>query len=653
VQPVLDKYCSGCHNGQEGRPNLVDATIIQTSGGISPLPKSYLELHPFVRRNGPEGDYHTLTSLEFHADTNRLIQMLRKGHHNVQLDAEGWDRLITWIDLNVPAYGTYHEISPIPGNFEKHRYEAKKKYAGVEEDIEAIPLVPAARPQFVQPEPEAPRPARLALAGWPFSAAEVRRMQHDLSDTVLRVDLGHGVETVFRWIPAGQFVMGDVNGEKDEFPTTAVKIDRPFWMTETEVSLEQYQQFDPNHRNGYCDLHYKDQVKPGYLMDSPQKPVIRVSWHQAMAFCEWLSARTGRPMTLPTEAQWEWACRAGTDTPMFYGDLDSDFSRYANLADATIKQLAVVGVDPQPISNPDRFWDFVPKDERFNDGVLHLADCGKYEANAWGLRDLIGNVAEWTPELLEGFAIAHQGLVTIRSEKIVCRATPKGAEKVALVTLGGAGHEPALSGFVGKGMLDYSVVGDIFAAPGPPKVLEALRLSKRPAGTLFVVLNHAGDVLSANMAMEMANKEGIRYQMLLTHEDIAPGADAPAENRRGLVGCIPLYKIAGAAAEAGKSLDEVYSVAQRFNNNVARLAVAMKTATHPAGGQAIFELADDKMEIGMGQHGEAGTGPSKIMSADQTAEMMLSRLLAAIKAQTGDKVLVVINGSGATTLMEM
>lgn len=269
------------------------------------------------------------------------------------------------------------------------------------------------------------------------------------------------------------------------------------------------------------------------------------------------------------------------------------------------------------------------------------------------MKKFINDPKDLTRELLEGFGIANEGLVTIKSDKIVCRARAKSADKVALVTLGGAGHEPALSGFVGQGMLDFSVVGDIFAAPGPPKVIEALRLAKRDAGILFVVLNHAGDVMSANIATEMANKEGIRYKMLLTHEDIAPGAEAPAEDRRGLVGCIPLYKIAGAAAEAGKSLEEVYALAERFNSNMATLAVAMKTATHPASGQAIFELADDEMEIGMGQHGEAGTGPSKIMTADQTAEMMLSRLLLAVKAKAGDRILLMINGSGATTLMEM
>lgn len=269
------------------------------------------------------------------------------------------------------------------------------------------------------------------------------------------------------------------------------------------------------------------------------------------------------------------------------------------------------------------------------------------------MKKFINDPANLTRELLEGFAIAHRDLVTIRSEKIVCRAQPKPEDRVALVTLGGAGHEPALSGFVGPGMLDFSVVGDIFAAPGPPKVLEALRLARRNAGILFVVLNHAGDVLSANLAREMAEREGIRYRMILTHEDIAPGADAPAEDRRGLVGCIPLYKIAGAAAEAGRSLDEVHAIASRFNDQMATLAVAMRTATHPASGQAIFELADDQMEIGMGQHGEAGTGPTPILTADQTVERMLEPLVAAVKAKAGDRLMLIVNGSGATTLMEM
>ncbi len=269
------------------------------------------------------------------------------------------------------------------------------------------------------------------------------------------------------------------------------------------------------------------------------------------------------------------------------------------------------------------------------------------------MKKFINDPLDLTSELLEGLAIAHGDKIAIQSEKLVVRAVPKDQSKVALLTLGGAGHEPALSGFVGEGMLDISVVGDIFAAPGPPKVLEAMRLLNRDAGILFVVLNHAGDVMSANMAMEMAEKESINVKMILTHEDIAPGADAPIEDRRGLVGCVPLYKIAGAAAEAGRSLDEVYEIAERFNDNMATLAVAMNSATHPATGEALFELADDEMEIGMGQHGEAGTGTTKILSADKTAEVMANPLLSAISAEKGDKVMVILNGAGATTLMEL
>ncbi|MDY7107820.1 MAG: dihydroxyacetone kinase subunit DhaK, partial [Planctomycetota bacterium] len=189
--------------------------------------------------------------------------------------------------------------------------------------------------------------------------------------------------------------------------------------------------------------------------------------------------------------------------------------------------------------------------------------------------------------------------------------------------------------------------------PGPPKVIEALRLLNREVGVLFVVLNHAGDVMSANVAMEMARSEGLNVRMLLTHEDIAPGANAPDEDRRGLVGCLPLYKVAGAAAEAGKSLDEVYEIARRFNENMATLAVALKPATHPQSGQEIFTLADDEMEIGMGQHGEAGTGRSKMLSADETVGKMLTQLLAAINAGQGDQIMVMINGAGATTQMEL
>jgi len=256
-------------------------------------------------------------------------------------------------------------------------------------------------------------------------------------------------------------------------------------------------------------------------------------------------------------------------------------------------------------------------------------------------------------ELLEGYALAYPDKIRLTEAGLVVRAAPKAEGKVAMVTLGGSGHEPALSGFVGEGMLDVSVPGDIFAAPGAPACLEALRLADRGAGVLFVVLNHAGDVMAGNMTMQMVEKEGLNVRQILTHEDIAGGPRSEPENRRGLVGCIPLMKIAGAACEAGRSLDEVLAVAEAYERNMATLAVALTSATHPATGEAMFELADDEMEIGMGQHGEAGTGRMPLKSADETAEAMLDQLLGDLAIEKGERILVLLNGAGATTLMEL
>jgi len=267
------------------------------------------------------------------------------------------------------------------------------------------------------------------------------------------------------------------------------------------------------------------------------------------------------------------------------------------------------------------------------------------------MKKFINTPENLTPELLEGFALAFGRKIKLQG-KTVLRAEPKSADKVAIVTLGGAGHEPALSGFVGEGLIDASVVGDIFAAPGAPAVVAALQASQRDAGTLLVILNHPGDVLSGDMAFEMATGQGVKVRKVLTHEDISAGKDAPMEARRGLAGCIPLYKVAGAAAEAGKSLDEVVRVAEKFSENMRTLAVAVTPATHPANAAEIGEIGDDEMEVGMGQHGEGGGGVMKLASADETAEIMLNKLLATMDVQAGDKLFVLINGSGATTLME-
>jgi len=269
------------------------------------------------------------------------------------------------------------------------------------------------------------------------------------------------------------------------------------------------------------------------------------------------------------------------------------------------------------------------------------------------MKKFINEPASLVPELLEGFALAHPGKVALVNERLVVRARPKAKDKVALVTLGGSGHEPALSGFVGEGMLDISVPGEIFAAPGPPRVVEALRMANRDAGVLFIVLNHAGDVMSANLSMEMARKEGLKVRQVLTHEDISGGPRKNPDDRRGLVGCLLVVKVAGAAAEQGRSLDECAAIAERMERNMATLAVAISGATHPSTGDVIAEIPEGVMVVGMGQHGEAGGGTQPIKTANETADIMLPVLLDDLKVKAGEEVLVMLNGVGATTQMEL
>ena len=268
-------------------------------------------------------------------------------------------------------------------------------------------------------------------------------------------------------------------------------------------------------------------------------------------------------------------------------------------------------------------------------------------------KKFINNPDNITPELLEGYVMAYKDQVALAAENVVVRANAKDTDKVAVISLGGSGHEPAISGFVGEGMLDCSVVGDVFAAPGAQRLFQALQLFKREAGILLVVLNHSGDIMSANMACQLAARAGIKVKQILTHDDMSAGIGAADEDRRGLAGCVPMYKILGAAAEEGKNIDELIEIGERFNQHLATLAVASGTCTHPQNGATISNLPDGMMEIGMGQHGEGGGGISSLVSADATAEEMVAILMKQVKPVTGDNVLLYINGVGATTHMEL
>ena len=269
------------------------------------------------------------------------------------------------------------------------------------------------------------------------------------------------------------------------------------------------------------------------------------------------------------------------------------------------------------------------------------------------MKKFINDPSNLTQELLEGLALSNQDIIELtEGTRLIVNKKLKDADRVTIVTLGGTGHEPAISGFVGEGMVDISVPGDIFAAPGPQQCFEAIKMADKGKGVLFVVLNHAGDMLTANLTMKMVKKAGLNVIKVVTQDDVANAPRENADDRRGLVGCVPLYKIAGAAAAEGKSLEEVAAIAQKFADNMATIAVAAKGATHPSTGGVIAELDEDDMEIGMGQHGEGGGGRMPLKTADETAQIMLDALLKDLDVKTGEKLLVVINGTGATTLME-
>jgi formylglycine-generating enzyme required for sulfatase activity len=313
VQPVLDRYCIGCHNDQPYNGKQLADLRPDPVRGFS---RAYRELQKHVRRPGPESDYHMFPPAEYHADTSPLIQMLHKGHHGVELDREAYERLYTWIDLNVPYYGTWSEFRDIPGGQRERRMELRKLHAGIATDYEVIPVPdrPAAPVTAIIPEqPSALPVTRIECPGWPFDGREARRRQGKVRERVSIVE-GRGrtkLELPMARIPAGAFVMGDAAGAPDEGPPCRVEIGQPFWISKEPISNELFALFDPNHDSGYLDRDGKDHSNRGIPLNGGDQPVVRVSWAQAMAFCEWLSERTGQRYALPTEAQWEFACRAG------------------------------------------------------------------------------------------------------------------------------------------------------------------------------------------------------------------------------------------------------------------------------------------------------------------------------------------------------
>lgn len=256
-------------------------------------------------------------------------------------------------------------------------------------------------------------------------------------------------------------------------------------------------------------------------------------------------------------------------------------------------------------------------------------------------------------EMIQGMVLAFPNYVKkVPTADVIVRADAKKG-KVALISGGGSGHEPSHAGFVGHGMLDAGVCGAVFTSPAPDAVLEAIKAVKTDAGVLLIIKNYSGDVMNFEMAMEMAEAEGISVDSVVIDDDVAVENSTYTVGRRGIAGTVLLHKIAGAKAEAGASLAEVKAVAEKVVANVRSMGMALTPCIIPEAGKPGFEIGENEMEVGLGIHGEPGVRREAIKPADAIVTELMDKILADMKLNSGEEVAVLVNGLGATPLMEL
>ena len=268
------------------------------------------------------------------------------------------------------------------------------------------------------------------------------------------------------------------------------------------------------------------------------------------------------------------------------------------------------------------------------------------------MKKIINSVEQVENEMVLGMAKAYPQYVRkLDCGNVVVRTNRKEG-KVALISGGGSGHEPAHGGYVGEGMLDAAVSGAVFTSPTPDQIYEGIKAVATDQGVLMVIKNYTGDVMNFEMAGEMAQMEGIKVAQVVVNDDVAVKDSLYTVGRRGVAGTVFVHKIAGAKPETGASLEEVQAVAQKVIDNVRTMGMAIRPCTVPAAGQPGFELNDDEMEVGIGIHGEPGTHREPLKKADEIVDLLLEKILADLD-YSGKEVAVMINGSGATPLMEL
>ena len=410
IQPILDRACISCH--KDGSDVNFTTRIDKKYPRFGrPWNKSYLELMPYVYRQGPEADMYVLKPYEYHASNSELVRILKTGHHGVELTDKEWRTIYNWIDFNAPYHGAFLNL-PKHNNFDQYdrRIELANKYnngAGVDwrEEVKNYSEYLDSKGEVEAVMPEAPKPIKTKktkLSSWPLSPEQAKELQAENGDIRREIEFAPGVNITFVWIPAGKFAMGSNDGQRDNAPAFKTEVKEGFWMSETEITNEQYCALFPEHDSRIIGQFWKDHTTAGYWANKPQQPVIRVSFEEAQEYCSVLTESVpnlGLKVSLPTETEWEWACRGGNDGDFWYGNSNTDFGKFENMADAKLSDMAVIGVDPKPMSKNSSlrpYWDYLPKESSVNDGAMITTEVGSYKPNVWGLKDMHGNVAEWT-----------------------------------------------------------------------------------------------------------------------------------------------------------------------------------------------------------------------------------------------------------------
>ena len=268
------------------------------------------------------------------------------------------------------------------------------------------------------------------------------------------------------------------------------------------------------------------------------------------------------------------------------------------------------------------------------------------------MKKIINKPENVVTEMLDGLAYVHSDLVhRVDGFDIIAR-NEQAAGQVGLISGGGSGHEPAHAGFVGDGMLSAAIAGAVFTSPTPDQILEAIKEADQGAGVFMVVKNYSGDIMNFEMAQELAEMEGIEVASVVVDDDIAVENSLYTQGRRGVAGTIFVHKILGHAAREGKSLAEIKDLADKIVPNIHTIGLALSGATVPEVGKPGFVLAEDEIEYGIGIHGEPGYRKESMQPSRQLAEELTGKLLEAFEAKSGERYALLINGMGATPLME-